>query len=95
LERHLDVQESVRANVSVVLPQGPLPVGESEPQVRTEPVHTGEIGNIQEREAIELQTMQIPRCFDLVGEWYRESVKGRPVRLERFCDRGDNLFQKS
>lgn len=60
--------------------------------MRTDPIYAGFVGDVQDGEAIQLQVMQIPRCSNLVREWDRESIEGKPIRLERLCNWGDNLY---
>ena len=59
--------------------------------MRANPIHAGLICNIQDREAIQLQMVEVPGCPDLVSEWDREPIEGEAVRLEWLCDRNDNL----
>ena len=35
----------------------------------------------------------VPRCPNLVSEWDWKSIEGETVRLERLCDRNDNLHR--
>ena len=63
--------------------------------MRTNPIYSGSIGNIQDREAIQLQMMKVPGCSDLVSEWDWESIQGEAIRLKRLCDRNDDLHPYS
>ena len=61
----------------------------------TDPIHAGLIGDIQDGEAIQLQTGYIPGRPNLVGEWDRKSVEGEAIRLEWLCDWNNDLHHAS
>jgi len=63
--------------------------------MRIDPTQTGSIGNVQDREAIQLQMVEVPRCSDPVGEWDWESIEGEALWLKRLCDGSDNLHRPS
>ena len=47
------------------------------------PIQAGLIGNVQDGEAIQLQTVYVPRRSDLVSERNWETIERKAVRLER------------
>lgn len=63
--------------------------------MRTNPLHAGLIGDVQDGEPIQLYAVKVPRRSDLVSERDRESIEGEAVRLEGLCDWDDDLHRIS
>lgn len=61
--------------------------------MRTDPIHTGCVGDIQDGEAIQLQMVYVPRRPNLVSKWNWKSIEGKAIRLEGFCDWNDDLHR--